>query len=140
MASSKKPVPEKKAKDAKKKSSKEPKKKTIKGESSSAKRKNDKNKITNGTVNDNDEVPATPSSSSDSQPEVEITQKTKSNNKKRKQESEDKEYSKMNKFPMERIRRIIRSEDSDMRISNEAVFLVNKATVILQLALFEILF
>ncbi|KAL5552405.1 hypothetical protein UlMin_002581, partial [Ulmus minor] len=29
---------------------------------------------------------------------------------------------------MERIRRIVRSEDSDLRISYDAIFLVNKAT------------
>ncbi|XP_062082058.1 DNA polymerase II subunit B3-1 [Humulus lupulus] len=95
----------------------------------------------NGTVN-YDEVPATPSSSSDSHPAVEngvvitknVTSVTKSNSGKqkgkreRKEEPEEGEDAKMNKFPMERIRRIVRSDDSDMRITNEAVFLVNKAT------------
>ncbi|PON80378.1 Transcription initiation factor [Trema orientale] len=138
MASSKKSVSEKRSKETKtkKKPSKEStKKKASKG--SSAKRKNDKKKTTNGAVNE-DEVPPTPSSSSDSQAKVEngveVTQNGTSNKKpkkgkrERKEEFEEKEDAKMNRFPMERVRRIIRSEDSDMRISNEAVFLVNKAT------------
>lgn len=33
------------------------------------------------------------------------------------------------KFPMNRVSRIIKSEDSDLRISQEAVFLVNRASV-----------
>ncbi|PON71844.1 Transcription initiation factor [Parasponia andersonii] len=138
MASSKKSVSEKRSKETKtkKKPSKEStKKKASKG--SSATRKNDKKKTTNGAVND-DEVPPTPSSSSDSQAKVEngieVTQNGTSNKKpkkgkrERKEEFQEKEDAKMNRFPMERVRRIIRSEDSDMRISNEAVFLVNKAT------------
>ncbi|KAL5551603.1 hypothetical protein UlMin_001779 [Ulmus minor] len=48
---------------------------------------------------------------------------------KRKIEGEvEEEDVKMNLFPMERIRRIVRSKDSDLRISNDVVFLVNKAT------------
>lgn len=36
----------------------------------------------------------------------------------------------VNKFPMERVRRIIRGDDSEIRVTNEAVFLVNKAAVL----------
>lgn len=144
MASSKKSLSENKTPDTQTK-----KKKKASTANANAK-KNDnttpKTKINTPSINGTvkyDEVPSTPSSSSDSHPEVEngvvITKNgtisTKSNEGKqkgkleRKKEPEESEDAKMNKFPMERIRRIVRSDDSDMRISNEAVFLVNKATV-----------
>ncbi|XP_024032638.1 uncharacterized protein LOC112095187, partial [Morus notabilis] len=127
MASSRKSAPEKKSEEKRKKPSK--------GNTNSTKRrKDDKNKTSNGG-----DVPATPSSRSDSQCDVEngveITQKTTGGKnpqqkakRERKKGKEEKEDAMMNKFPMERVRRIIRSEDSGMRITNEAVFLVNKAT------------
>ncbi|PQP94623.1 DNA polymerase epsilon subunit C [Prunus yedoensis var. nudiflora] len=102
-----------------------------------------KNQISNGNVSDSD-VEEIPSSSSESlkdtkQNEGKITKtptpKSKKSNKKRKQkqeeeeeEVEEKEEVKSYTFPMERVKRIIRSEDSEMRISHDAVFLVNKAT------------
>ncbi|KAM5584076.1 chromatin accessibility complex protein 1 [Rosa sericea] len=46
----------------------------------------------------------------------------------REEEVEEKEDVKSYTFPMERVKRIIRAEDSDLRISSDAVFLVNKAT------------
>ena len=122
MASAKKSAPEKK------------RKKTIKVNNSAKKRKDDnKNKTSNGGV-----VPVTHSSSSsdsrnDVETGIEITQKPtgeKNSKQKAKRQFAEKEDAILNKFPMERVRRIIRSEDSDMRITNEAVFLVNKATVL----------
>ncbi|XP_030505653.2 DNA polymerase II subunit B3-1 [Cannabis sativa] len=141
MASSKKPLSENQTPTT------QIKKKKKKNDTTTANpKKNDKAK-TNGTLKNHDQPPSTPSSTSDSHPEVEngsvlITKNlttstpTKSSNGKqkkqkkreRKEEPEESEDAKMNKFPMERIRRIVRSDDPDMRISNEAVFLVNKAT------------
>ncbi|KAF3455019.1 hypothetical protein FNV43_RR05467 [Rhamnella rubrinervis] len=132
MASSRKPVPEKKSKETKKKASK----------GNIGKRRDKKNsKTCNGTVSSKKALPV-PSSSSDSQreteDEVEITKTPSSSSKSRKgnqkgkrgreEEVGEKENVKMHKFPMDRIRRIARSEDSDLRISTEAIFLVNKAT------------
>ncbi|KAF4369102.1 hypothetical protein G4B88_020880 [Cannabis sativa] len=142
MASSKKPLSENQTPTTQIK-----KKKKKKNDTTTANpKKNDKAK-TNGTLKNHDQPPSTPSSTSDSHPEVQngsvlITKNvttstpTKSSNGKqkkqkkreRKEEPEESEDAKMNKFPMERIRRIVRSDDPDMRISNEAVFLVNKAT------------
>lgn len=103
----------------------------------------DKNQTSNGNVSDSD-VEEIPSSSSESLKDTKQnggkitktpTPKSKQSNKKRKQkqeeeeEVEEKEEMKSYTFPMERVKRIIRSEDSEMRISHDAVFLVNKATV-----------
>ncbi|PSS14400.1 DNA polymerase epsilon subunit C like [Actinidia chinensis var. chinensis] len=49
--------------------------------------------------------------------------KQKKSGKSKKSESDD-----SHSFPMHRISRIIKSEDADIRITQEAVFLVNKAT------------
>ncbi|CAL8161321.1 unnamed protein product [Prunus armeniaca] len=102
----------------------------------------DKNQTSNGNVSDSD-VEEIPSSSSESLKDTKQnggkitkmpTPKSKQSNKKRKQkqeeeeEVEEKEEVKSYTFPMERVKRIIRSEDSEMRISHDAVFLVNKAT------------
>ncbi|KAL5581255.1 hypothetical protein UlMin_013697 [Ulmus minor] len=124
MASSRKSAPEKKTKQTTKKS--------IKANSA----KNSK-KLSNGGVS-NGEVRTPSPSSSDSQHEeengVEITstptssKKTPKGKQKGKRKIEEEDEVKMNLFPMERIRRIVRSEDPDLRISNDAVFLVNKAT------------
>lgn len=144
MASSRKPVPEKKSKETKKKANK----------GNNGKRNDKKNSRTcNGTVSSKKASPI-PSSSSESQreteDEVEITKTPTSSSKSRKgnqkgkagreEEVGDKENVKMHKFPMDRIRRIARSEDSDLRISTEAIFLVNKATVIFLPRFLSILF
>ncbi|XWS52682.1 hypothetical protein CRYUN_Cryun11dG0091800 [Craigia yunnanensis] len=93
---------------------------------------NNKNKSSNGTLVES-EVIADPSSSSESR-EQENGNKTNKNVKpnKRKQkekvEENEEEEAKMCRFPMKRIKRIIKSEDSRMAISQDVVFLVNKAT------------
>ncbi|XP_015890660.2 DNA polymerase II subunit B3-1 [Ziziphus jujuba] len=136
MASSKKPVQEKKGNETKKK---------VTEGNSGKKGRNETNssKTCNGTVSNSKIVPLQ-SSSSESQHKVEdgpeITKTPTSSSKSRKgkgqqkvkrereEEVAEKEDAKMNKFPMDRIKRIIRSEDSNLRISSEAIFLVNKAT------------
>ncbi|KAL5551599.1 hypothetical protein UlMin_001775 [Ulmus minor] len=112
------------------------------GKANITKSKNAKNskKLSNGGVS-NGEVRIPSSLSSDTQHEeengVEITSAPTSSKKtangkqkgKRKIEGEvEEEEVKTNLFPMERIRRIVRSEDSGLRISNDAFYLVNKAT------------
>ncbi|CAI9770823.1 unnamed protein product [Fraxinus pennsylvanica] len=47
---------------------------------------------------------------------------------KEEEEEENSGTTTLYKFPMNRVSRIIKSEDSDLRISQEAVFLVNKAS------------
>lgn len=157
MATPKKDMPPKKTKEAKKPSTKSPppkktqqtKKPTTtkaktpeKKKPSSAKKSTNINKITsNGNARESD-VEAVSSPSSESRRGAEQnggkitktpTPKSKNGKEKgkRKREGEvaDEEEVKAYTFPMERVRRIIRSEDSDLRISNDAVFLINKATV-----------
>lgn len=127
------------------KESKDSKKKAKETHSPKRKKEDDaKKKTSNGTLK-NSKVEVTPSSNSESIPEVEDgskitetpTSKAKSRNgyrQKGKREQngqvEEKDEGKMNDFPMDRIRRIARSEDNDFRITNEAVFLINIATVI----------
>ncbi|XP_028756993.1 nuclear transcription factor Y subunit C-6 [Neltuma alba] len=42
---------------------------------------------------------------------------------------EEKENAKMNELPMSRIKRIMKAEDPDLRASEEAIFVISKATV-----------
>ncbi|KAI8573682.1 hypothetical protein RHMOL_Rhmol01G0296100 [Rhododendron molle] len=56
------------------------------------------------------------------------TKKRKGNGKRKKSEGDDDDDSSSTCFPMNRISRIIKSEDADIRITQESVFLVNKAT------------
>ncbi|XP_022944558.1 DNA polymerase epsilon subunit C-like isoform X2 [Cucurbita moschata] len=44
------------------------------------------------------------------------------------EEAEEEAEEKIYKFPMNRIKKIMRDENSDLRINQEALFLVNKAT------------
>ncbi|XWS73716.1 hypothetical protein CRYUN_Cryun02cG0152300 [Craigia yunnanensis] len=96
---------------------------------------NNKNKSSNGTLVESEVIP-NPSSSSESKGQ-ENDNKTNKNGKpnKRKQkekveenEEEEEEEAKMCRFPMNRIKRIIKSEDSRMAVSRDVVFLINKAT------------
>lgn len=48
--------------------------------------------------------------------------------KKRKEEIEEKESSSLYQIPMNRVSRIIKSEDPNVRISQEAVYIINKAS------------
>lgn len=101
--------------------------------------------IQNGTVSDS-KVVGTPASSSinDSQPDSETEQDSRSqeqeatNEKKKKpnknrkkigRQDDDDEDSKLCNFPMDRIKRIFKTQSSDFGVTREAVFLVNKATV-----------
>ncbi|CAN6695736.1 unnamed protein product [Malus baccata var. baccata] len=156
MATPKKDIPPKKTKEAKKPSTKSPppkktqqtKKPTTakaktpeKKKPSSAKKSTNINKITsNGNARESD-VEAVPSPSSESRrgaeqnggkftktPTPKSKKGTEKGKRKREGEVADEEEVKAYTFPMERVRRIIRSEDSDLRISNDAVFLINKAT------------
>lgn len=110
------------------------------------KKSNKKTAIQNGTVSESkDEVVVTPASSSinDSQQDSETEQEGRSqeqeatNEKKKKpnkngkkiERDDDDEVSKVCNFPMGRIKRIFKTQSSDIGITGEAVFLVNKATV-----------
>ncbi|XWS28413.1 hypothetical protein CRYUN_Cryun25bG0066600 [Craigia yunnanensis] len=142
MASSKKPKEESKkkskttpAKETKRVIKKPDKKASAKKKPNKSKPKpvNNKTKSSNGTLIES-EVIAYPSSSSESR-EQENRNKTNKNVKpnKRKQqekveENEEEEEAKMCRFPINRIRRIIKSEDCRMALSQDVVFLVNKAT------------
>ncbi|XP_022753696.1 DNA polymerase epsilon subunit C-like isoform X1 [Durio zibethinus] len=143
MASSKKPKEEG---NNKKKSNSTPAKETKKAiekpdkkastqkkpNKSKPKADNNKNKSSNGTLVES-EVIADPSSNTESR-EQENGNKTnknvKPNKRKRKEkvEENEEEEAKMFTFPMNRIKRIIKSEDSRMAISQDVVFVVNKAT------------
>ncbi|XVE79065.1 hypothetical protein DITRI_Ditri14bG0027800 [Diplodiscus trichospermus] len=81
------------------------------------------------------EVIAAPSSSTDSREEEngnKSNKNVKPNKRKQKENfeenDEEEEEATMCRFPMKRIKRIIKSEDSRMAISQDVVFLVNKAT------------
>lgn len=139
MASSKKRKEEKaklKNAETRKKAKPSPKK---------PKKSNKKTAIQNGTVSESkDEVVVTPASSSinDSQQDSETEQEGRSqeqeatNEKKKKpnengkklERDDDDEVSKVCNFPMGRIKRIFKTQSSDIGITGEAVFLVNKAT------------
>jgi len=146
MASSKKSTAEKKRKETK--PTKTPNKKNNSSTTKNDPEKN--NKTCNGTVND---VISIPSSSIESQKDDEqersksasttkkadSTASKKGKQKRREEEVNDvvdeeevgeKEVNdaKMYSFPMNRVKTIVRSEDSDLRINPEALFLVNKAT------------
>lgn len=53
----------------------------------------------------------------------------------KKRDGDDKAENKQNELPISRVRRIIKADDSHLRVSDEAVFLISKATVILMLLL-----
>ncbi|KAJ7980979.1 DNA polymerase epsilon subunit C-like [Quillaja saponaria] len=145
MASSKNSKAEKKRKDAE--STKKWSKTSGGGkeeEKKKIKKKVNKNKTSNGHVSDN-RVLTVPSSSADSQEQLEEEDheevKSRSKSKqisnakpkkgKRKQEEEEHENEedvKMQRFPMNRIKTIIRAEHYDSRISHEAIFSINIAT------------
>ncbi|KAL9416187.1 hypothetical protein AB3S75_039391 [Citrus x aurantiifolia] len=109
------------------------------------KKSNKKTAIQNGTVSESkDEVVVTPASSSindsqqDSETELEgRSQEQEATNEKKKkpnkngkkiERDDDDEVSKVCNFPMGRIKRIFKTQSSDIGITGEAVFLVNKAT------------
>ncbi|KAL9413095.1 hypothetical protein AB3S75_041714 [Citrus x aurantiifolia] len=139
MASSKKRKEEKaklKNAETRKKAKPSPKK---------PKKSNKKTAIQNGTVSESkDEVVVTPASSSindsqqDSETELEgRSQEQEATNEKKKkpnrnvkkiERDDDDEVSKVCNFPMGRIKRIFKTQSSDIGITGEAVFLVNKAT------------
>ncbi|XP_075634834.1 uncharacterized protein LOC142607276 [Castanea sativa] len=153
MASSKKSTTEeKKSKETKPENT--PKKKnkttsTTKVNPEKNNNNNNNNKVSNGTVSDSSsDVIIIPSSSIESgQDEKQKPNKSSGANKgtadtklqkhkqkkQKRQEEEvndvvDKEEAKTHRFPMNRIKTILRSQDSDLRITHEALFLVNKAT------------
>lgn len=149
MASSKKTVAEKKGKETK--PTRKPNKKITTGSTRKSLGKNYRS--CNGTVHDAISVP---SSSLESQEDDErergkgasATKRAGSaTSKKGKQKRREEEVNngvdqeeeeevgekevndaKMHRFPMNRIKTIVRSEDSDFRINQEALFLVNRAT------------
>nr|XP_023918927.1 uncharacterized protein LOC112030471 isoform X2 [Quercus suber]POF02318.1 nuclear transcription factor y subunit c-4 [Quercus suber] len=155
MASSKKSTTEEqKSKETKPKNT--PKKKnkttsTTKGNPEKNNNNNNKKKVSNGTVSDSSsDVIIIPSSSIEfgqdekRKPDKSSgankrtadadTKSKKHKQKKQKRQEEDvndvvdKEEAKTHRFPMNRIKTILRSQDSDLRITHEALFLVNKAT------------
>ncbi|KAK9940165.1 hypothetical protein M0R45_016838 [Rubus argutus] len=120
MATPKKAIPPKKTKETKTPSSRKKddnnnnKKKTSNGSVAAVRSpsaKSQKNREQNGGKNTKTPTP-----------------KSNKGKRVREEEAEEKEDVKSYTFPMERIKRIIRAEDSDLRISSDAVFLVNKAT------------
>lgn len=120
MATPKKAIPPKKTKETKKPSSK----------------KKDNNNNIKKTSNGSVAAVRSPSAKSQKNREQNGGKSTKTPTPKsnkgkrvREEEVEEKEDVKSYTFPMERIKRIIRAEDSDLRITSDAVFLVNKATV-----------
>lgn len=119
MATPKKAIPPKKTKETKKPSSKKKDNNNIKKTSNgsvaavrSPSAKSQKNREQNGGKSTKTPTP-----------------KSNKGKRMREEEVEEKEDVKSYTFPMERIKRIIRAEDSDLRISSDAIFLVNKATV-----------
>ncbi|XVF47151.1 hypothetical protein PTKIN_Ptkin03bG0086200 [Pterospermum kingtungense] len=94
--------------------------------------KPNKNKSSNGTLVES-EVDADPSSSTESKEQNETDNKVKPNKRKQKEKVEENDEEEegdetMCRFPMRRIKRIIKSEDPRMAVSQDVVFLVNKAT------------
>ncbi|XVF69410.1 hypothetical protein PTKIN_Ptkin11bG0079900 [Pterospermum kingtungense] len=57
-----------------------------------------------------------------------IAKNVKPNKRKKVEENEEEEEAKMCRFPVNRIKRIIKSEDSRMAVPQDVIFLVNKAT------------
>ena len=154
MASSKKStIEEKKSKETKPKSTPKKKNKTTSTTKGNAEKiNNNNNKVSNGTVSDSSsDVIIIPSSSiesgQDEKPKPDKssgankraadadTKSQKHKQKKQKRQEEegndvvDKEEAKTHRFPMNRIKKILRSQDSDLCITHEALFLVNKAMV-----------
>ncbi|KAJ9188872.1 hypothetical protein P3X46_000228 [Hevea brasiliensis] len=157
MASTKKSEHEEEKKKKKKNkeaavTSKSPIKKTPekspRQEKEKKKKKKKHNKTANGTISEPVEVLMIPSSSCDSQESQDETgeenakslepknqsskspKPKKSNKRKKKAEAdnEDGEDGTMCRFPMARIKRIIKSEDPGLQLTQDVVFLVNKAT------------
>lgn len=138
MATPKKATPPKKTKETKKPSAK------ISKPSSTQKKEDNKTKkkTSNGTAAAA-KSPTSKSHKSRAQNGAKTTKpptpKSKQNGKRVKEEEVDeKEAVKSYTFPMERVKRIIREDDSDLRISSDAVFLINKATVMLRLFVLEL--
>lgn len=116
--------------------------------------KKNKNKHSNGNVKKDDKLLIVPSSSAESLEEAQKgheididgiangrTSGTKPKKGKRKQQidgydAEEKADAKTNKFPMSRIRTIMRAEDPDLRVSEEAILVISKATVLFLLHFF----
>ncbi|GMY10363.1 DNA polymerase epsilon subunit C-like [Fagus crenata] len=128
-------VEEKKTKEIKPK--KTPKKKTNTSSTTKANPEEHNNKASNGTVSDSDDVVSIPSpaKSAGSNKRTADTKSKKDKPKKQKLQEEEvndvvdkDEDAKTHRFPMNRIKMIIRSEDSDLRITHEALFVINKAT------------
>lgn len=138
MATPKKATPPKKTKETTKPSA------TISKPSSTQKKEDNKTKkkTSNGTAAAA-KSPTSKSHKSRAQNGAKTTKpptpKSKQNGKRVKEEEVDeKEDVKSYTFPMERVKRIIREDDSDLRISSDAVFLINKATVMLRLFVLEL--
>ena len=149
MASSKKSTAEKKRKETK--PTKTPSKKS--NTATTKKNPEKKNKTCNGTVNDAISIPSSSiesqedeqqerSKSASTTKKANSTASKKGKQKRRVEEVNDvvheeeeevgeKEVNdaKMHRFPMNRIKTIARSEDSGLRITQEALYLLNKATV-----------
>ncbi|XP_050287127.1 DNA polymerase II subunit B3-1 [Quercus robur] len=156
MASSKKSTTEeKKSKETKPKNTPKQKNKTTSTTKGNPEKNNNNNKVSNGTVSDSSSdviiIPSSsiesgqdekqkPNKSSDVNKRTAVadadtnTKSKKHKQKKQKRQEEevndvvDKEEAKTHRFPMNRIKTILRSQDSDLRITHEALFLVNKAT------------
>ncbi|KAK9999040.1 hypothetical protein SO802_018643 [Lithocarpus litseifolius] len=149
MASSKKSTTEeKKSKETKPKNTPKKKNKTTSTTKGNPE-KNNNNKVSNGTVSDSSSdviiIPSSsiesgqdekqkPNKSSGANERTADTKSKKHKQKKQKRQEEEvndvveKEDAKTHRFPMNRIKTILRSQDSDLRITHEALFLVNKAT------------
>lgn len=151
MASSKKSKAEKKSKNGE--IPKSPSKPRREDSKKKKKQKDEKkHKLSNGNVKKNDLVLIIPSSSIESLEEEaekghEIDTKmitngrssgTKPKKSKRKKEDEENEEedARTDKFPMNRIRTIMKAEDPDLRVSEEAILLISKVTVLLFLLYF----
>ncbi|KAJ8751424.1 hypothetical protein K2173_016630 [Erythroxylum novogranatense] len=104
---------------------------------------NNSNGTGNGKIVREPKVLVVPSSSCESQEVDEIgeeheaknptakslkTQESKETKKKERDENEEEEEGTMSRFPMARIKRIIKSEDPSLQVGQDVVFLVNKAT------------
>ncbi|KAE8038866.1 hypothetical protein FH972_011336 [Carpinus fangiana] len=143
MASSKKSTAEKKRKETK--PTKSPSKKS--NTTTTKKDPEKKNKACNGTVNDAISIPSSsiesqedeqqePSKSASTTKKANSTVSKKGKQKRRVEEVNEEEEvgekevndAKMHRFPMNRIKTIARSEDSGLRITQEALYLLNKAT------------
>ncbi|XP_038902902.1 DNA polymerase epsilon subunit C [Benincasa hispida] len=155
MASSKKSSTEAKSKEAGT-SKPTPKTKTHnnarksdKDDSNKKKKKKKKISTINGSVKDNEALATSPPGSASASEEVDAdedraettsgkpntskSKKVQRNHVKKEEngyaaEEEEEAEEKIYKFPMHRIKKIMRDENSDLRINQEALFLVNKAS------------